>query len=305
MPEWSEEMCDWLMDCIDLSLDSAAGYYKGSWYTGIDEVATGGAQCVHVANITVYFAFRTISYCNQHISITFMVRFVDDGTGGWMGSKSSLLAWTKDFNLRLQESFGLALTFKICSFDEYLEFLDIKYKFSPNGEARTDLFIKETDSHRFLDFGSHHPRATFRSIVYSQGIRYRRIISNQSDFDQRLEDLKSYFVSCNYPVKMVEETLLDVKKTERNIDYKAKPNEMENEVPWITTYGPGSTDIRKFSSQVNKALMDYEIFDKTKKPVKPVFRKSSSLQSLLFSQKAIARAEPNINSSDSNAMGQV
>ena len=183
--DWDEDKRKWIIDCVDLSLDSAVGNFKGSWFVGKDGIATGGALCVHIANITVYYDFRVVVYAQRHISLVFMVRFVDDGTGGWMGSLQSLQVWIQNFNYWLEELFGLKLTFNICTSDKYLEFLDIKYRFERTGEVETDLFIKETDSHRYLDFSSNHPRATFRSIVYSQGIRYRRIISNDAVFEHR------------------------------------------------------------------------------------------------------------------------
>ena len=82
---------------------------------------------------------------------------------------------------------------------------------------------------------------------YSQGIRYRRIISDNDVFEQRLIDLSHYFIDCNYPPKMVNEILRDVQKLERNIDYNTKTNDTAIDVPWVTTYGPGSVNVKKYS----------------------------------------------------------
>ena len=80
--EWSLGFTTWLIDCVMLSLNSAAGYFCGCWYKARHGIPTGGACCVHVANITVYLALRTVVYSKKHISLMYFVRFVDDGTGG-------------------------------------------------------------------------------------------------------------------------------------------------------------------------------------------------------------------------------
>ena len=43
--------------------------------------------------------------------------------------------------------FGAKLTFKVVNFDEFLEFLDINYKFTNEGKVVTDIYSKPTDSH--------------------------------------------------------------------------------------------------------------------------------------------------------------
>ena len=88
-------------------------------------IPTGGSLCVQVANIAVYFAFRCITYSNIHVSIVYLVRFVDDGTGGWMGPKETFISWVFDVNQQLKQSYGLELTYKVRHHTNFIEFLYI------------------------------------------------------------------------------------------------------------------------------------------------------------------------------------
>ena len=98
----------------------------------------------------------------------FLKRFVDDGAGGWMGTRNDLVIWLNDINNRL-EHFDLSITYNIATVFEFNEFLDVKYRFN-NGVVETDLFVKPTDAHRYLNYRSHHPKHVFKSVVYSQAL---------------------------------------------------------------------------------------------------------------------------------------
>ena len=76
-----------------MSLDSAVGSFRGRWYHSAGGVATGGKLCVNVANITVFWAFKRVIYGNWHKQLIFIMRFIDDGTGGWNGTPIEFIKW--------------------------------------------------------------------------------------------------------------------------------------------------------------------------------------------------------------------
>ena len=53
-----------------------------------------------------------------------------------------------------------------------------------NGVLSTDLYVKPTDTHQFLDPTSCHPYHCKKGIPYSQTIRLHRIYSDNSNFDK-------------------------------------------------------------------------------------------------------------------------
>ena len=66
-----------------------------------------------------------------------------------------------------------------------MDFLDVTtFKgpdFDATGQLDTKVFFKPTDSHALLHYTSFHPKHTFRGIVKSQHIRYKRICSRPED----------------------------------------------------------------------------------------------------------------------------
>ena len=79
-----------------------------------------------------------------------------------------------------------------CSSNQ-VPFLDVMV-YLDDHTITTNLFSKPTDAHDYLyPTSCHHPHI-FRSIVYSQALRIKRICSKDSDCNEQLETLKSHFL---------------------------------------------------------------------------------------------------------------
>ena len=70
---------------------------------------------------------------------------------------------------------------------EEINFLDVNLRLR-NRQLETDLHIKPTETHQFLDSTSCHSYHSKKSIPYS-ALRYNRIYSDNKKFDQRCNDL--------------------------------------------------------------------------------------------------------------------
>ena len=66
-----------------------------------------------------------------------------------------------------------------------------------DGKVTIDLHVKPTDRHQYLHFSSAHPNHTKRFIVFSQTLCMDRLCSNESDFEQNKENMRSWFVKIN------------------------------------------------------------------------------------------------------------
>ena len=81
---------------------------------------------------------------------------------------------------------GIKVTFTVR--DQAVEFLDtVVYKqFQPDGTCRlqTKVYFKSTDTHQLLHRNSFHPVHTFKGIVKSQFIRFKRISSTVHDYNE-------------------------------------------------------------------------------------------------------------------------
>ena len=65
-------------------------------------------------------------------------------------------------------------------------------------KLETDLHIKPTNTHQFLDSTSCHPYHCKESILYIQALRYNRICSDNENFDQCYNSLNKWLMEKGY-----------------------------------------------------------------------------------------------------------
>ena len=240
-PDWDVSKVDWICDLVELSMRSSVGCCKGQWYRQKNGIATGGSLCVELANITVFYVLHEVIYSTDDMmkGVEALKRFVDDCTGAFVGSEREFRLWEKAVRDRLLE-FGLKTDdFVLKKPGEPLPFLDIQFWFDTEGNLQTDLYRKPTDSLSFLNFSSHHPNHIFSSVVYSQSIRYRRIINCDLRLVKRIEELKDALLDCGYPLTMVTNITTKVQSFVRNITPKAPTPPIIDPLPIrvVSTYG--------------------------------------------------------------------
>ena len=256
-PEWTSPFRTWLKDMVSLSFKSAVLKNKDDWFLPIRGIPTGGCISVEVANLAVYFALKNLLYSRQIFDSAFplFIRFIDDTTGIWTSQRCEFISWFDSFRSESVNRFGLDFTYTFNNITSYTQFLDIQYTFK-EGKLTTDLFKKPTDANRYLHYKSYHPRHLFKNVVYSQAIRYRRIISDNETFSSRLNDLSSAFVTSGYPPQLVEEVINRVKDIPRDIRYRSRTcaEDTSRIVPWVVNFGPGYSDVRREGNRINNIL---------------------------------------------------
>jgi hypothetical protein len=125
--------------------------------------------------------------------------------------------WMNNVNMAL-EPYGLHIDeYVIKDINELAPFLDIQFGFDDKGTLQTDLYVKPTDARSYLNYKSAHPNHIFSGIVYSQCLRLRRIINEQSRLSHRLDELCTAFSKSGYPKKMLDNISNKVKNMERKI----------------------------------------------------------------------------------------
>ena len=140
----------------------------------------------------------------------------------------------------------------------------MKFGFDFNGDLITDLYRKETDARSYLHFSSCHPNHIFSSIVYSQGIRIRRIVNDNYKLSQHLDELKTSFFKAKYPKTMVNNILNKVKTLPRILQRgPPKTDNNDNKIRVVSTFGADEplTEVLKNNS---KLLLASKTFAKVK-----------------------------------------
>ncbi len=64
-------------------MNASVGEFDGKFFKQMKGIATGGSNCVELANITVYFVLKTVIYDQPEMmnGIIGIKRFIDDGWG--------------------------------------------------------------------------------------------------------------------------------------------------------------------------------------------------------------------------------
>ena len=103
-------------------------------------------------------------------------RYVDDIFFIWEHGEESLKEFLNEIN-----SSHSKIKFTVDWSKEKVNFLDVEVTLN-NGILSTDLLVKPTDTHQFLDPTSCHPYHCKKGIPYSQTLRLNRICSDNNNF---------------------------------------------------------------------------------------------------------------------------
>ena len=167
----------------------------------------------------------------------------------------------------------------------YCIFLDIKFRFDRQEGLQTDVNIKSTDARIYLHFSSFHPRQTFKSIVYSQCLRFRRIIKDKIKLLRRLLELKECFLNSGYPSSLVDGVIKDVSERKRNLNYNTKDKTPPNKVLWVQTFGPATEAITEAVREANTVLPRSPAWEGNNNVIGVVNRRPRNLGDLILKRK--------------------
>ena len=291
--DWSDEFKAWLKGLIKLSFEAAVLKNRDQWYAVVNGVPTGGINSVDCGNIALFYVLKKLVYApdKRPRNLMNMDRFVDDISGQAKGDIKAFEKWVESLRIQMVAQFGLDLTFEIKPITQFTQFLDINYKIV-DGKLTTDVFRKATDANRYLEFSSYHPKHTFRSIVFSQALRYRRIINEHDLLRQRLDELKGFFVQSSYPLPMLNEVIEEVKRKPRELGYRQTDGNPKASVPWIITYGAGHTETKTKVAELNRKISSSRTWcDEAEHNIphfRVVTRRAPNTKDILFRRRAMA-----------------
>ena len=132
--------------------------------------------------------------------------------------------------------------------------LDIEVTLN-NGVLSTDLLVKPTGTHQFLDPTSCHPYRCKKGIPYSQTLRLNRICSDNNNFDKRCKELESWLLEKGYSEKMVRKQVLRPREHSReSLLEKVKSEPDQNKLTFNITYYPVFQNVRNILQELHILL---------------------------------------------------
>ena len=100
---------------------------------------------------------------------------------------------------------------KFDTFVQLLNFSDVSIILNQNGRLETDIFYKETNSHDYFNYFSHHPEHKKQNIPYNLTKLIIVFVSDEEKMNERLSELKAWLLSCNYRLTIIEKAFCNAR----------------------------------------------------------------------------------------------
>ena len=167
------------------------------------------------------------------------IRFIDDIFAIWTHGIETLNKFL-DYINELHRTIKFDYTFS----HKTVNFLDTTIYLNNDNKLESDLYIKPTDRTLLLHHNSFHPHSCKKGIIFSQALRYRRIITDDQLLQQRLNNLLVILINRGYTHKTITEAFQQATKhTHIELLYKDKtPNNIKSPI-FVVTYNDNTTYI--------------------------------------------------------------
>ena len=156
---------------------------------------------------------------------------------------------------------GLELTFRqICTNHDSgsVEFLDVNHCIAVDSVFGfvTKDFVKPTSvGRRFIPGSSHHPPSTFKSIIFGEAIRLRRL--NERKLPYKPKYITEQSKRSKFPVNMTNDMITLVSKWQNRL-HPPNPSDKKNYSVWPTSFPSLLRLTKKEKTLNNEAMITYK-----------------------------------------------
>ena len=159
-----------LREFIELGFEESFVTFRGSCYTPLIGIPTGGCDSRQIADIFLHWLLFTKIKDNitQWSFVKLFRRFIDDGFLIWKGTKRQFSLFVTNLNA-LAENFGIR--FGSWEIGKSVNFLDLTLYLDDQNKVQYKIYTKPTDARNYLRTDSFHPPHVFRSVAFSQMLR--------------------------------------------------------------------------------------------------------------------------------------
>ena len=137
------------------------------------------------------------------------------------------------------------------------------------GVLSTHLFCKPTDTHQYLHKKSCHPWHTKKAIPYGEALTFRKICSEDRQFQERVGELAAWLKERVYEESLVNEEIDRVRGLDRmtllaTLGNRTNDQGRDERAPLVATYHPGLNSPgkleRRFHPMLTKSQDHREVF---------------------------------------------
>ena len=183
-----------VIDILSLILNKNSFTFNNEHFLQIHRTAMGSPMAPTYANIFMAILERKLlNEAPQGLIPIEWIRFIDDIFAIWTHGIEKLQKFLSYIN-----NFHPTIKFDYTYSYKSVNFLDTTVYINPNNKLESDLYIKPTDRTLLLHQNSFHPQTCKNSIIYSEALRYRRIITDNTRLQQRLDNLLIALIHRGY-----------------------------------------------------------------------------------------------------------
>lgn len=216
---------DHLIELLELSLKNNDFIFNDEIYLQVSGTAMGKKFAPSYANIFMA-EWETEALKKCYLKPTLYIRFLDDIFILWDHGEEQFHTF---FDILNTSNPAVKLSYRIEH--QSIDFLDVTVFKGPNliknKTLDTKVFFKPTDTHQLLHKASFHPKHTFSGILKSQLLRFFRICTQKSDFEEACSILFKALRKRGYSARSlrhIKSSLLKEITSEDNI-----------KMPYVTT----------------------------------------------------------------------
>lgn len=232
-----------ILRLLELGLTKNDFVFNDKYYLQIHGTAMGKKFAPAYANIYMAEFERTVLPKCPKLP-TLYLRYLDDIFGVWPHGEPAF----RDFMLILNQHHP-SITFKYELHPEKINFLDTEVFVEDGEDGRvglgTRVYFKPTDTHALLHRSSYHPRHTYRGIVKSQLIRFRRICVAEVDVRSATQALFQALRPRGYSRTFLRGIQVEVQQMFSGGGKPAEGRDEKHLVPLVTTYSPAALELNK------------------------------------------------------------
>ena len=232
-----------ILESAKFVLDNNNFYFDSTMYHQLIGTAMGTIFAPPYACLAVGYLEETKLYpsliCNFGNDLAELIketfdRFMDDGFVPWPDEAdiNIFIDILNDMDPTIKFTLEVASHVLIDGENvQKLNFLDITVLLHENGKVETDIFYKDTNTHDYLDYHSHHPKHIKDNIPYNLAKKIIVFCSNSKTEELRLNELRSWLIECNYPRNLINKKIHFAK-----LRGPAGPKSTQHIIPLVTNY---------------------------------------------------------------------
>ena len=215
--------------------------FRDTFYLQIHGTAMGSPFAPNYANIFMdYIERRILDSAPDNKKPILWLRFIDDIFAIWTYDHYSLHQFFEHMNI-----IHPTIKFEMSQSRDRIPFLDTLVLLNNRGDLQTTLYKKPTDASPLLHAASFHPSSCKTGVIYSQALRYRRIISNDDDFAHHLENLQTILIKRGYNIGLISDIFAKVRSLSRNDLLQYHDNPPTIKLPFVIPYNSNTSHIGK------------------------------------------------------------